>query len=397
MPTPILILTPRHRVVAVASILVALGCRGPEANPTERAVSPNLELVQLDSGVFAAIRKEPLSLAVNANSLIIVRDTDVVVVDAQFTRAATRETIAAIRSLTDKPVGYVINTHWHDDHVAGDQVYQDSFPSVRFVMQENTATDLATLGVTNRKNQLEAAPSAVDRFERLLAMNLGIDSTRVTPMERDAVESAIRIVRQYVGESRAFRPITATDTVRRRMTLGRGSERMDLLWFDLANTRGDLVIHLPARSILAAGDLVVSPVPFAFNSHPGSWVRVLDSLLALKPRIVVPGHGPVMRDLGYVQSVRAWLDRTTREVSSAVARQDSLGAVQKAVTLDDVRRSVTGNGKWMNFMWRQFFVGPAVQAAFEEALVRTDVRPGTKISPHPERSEGSTRSSAKAG
>ena len=367
MHPPTLILTPRHRVVAVASILVALGCRGPEANPTERAVSPKLELVQLDSGVFAAIRKEPLSLAVNANSLIIVRDADVVVVDAQFTRAATRETIAAIRSLTDKPVGYVINTHWHDDHVAGNQVYQDSFPSVRFVMQENTATDLATVGVANRKNQLEAAPSAVDRFERLLAMNLGIDSTRVTPMERDAVESAIRIVRQYGGESRAFRPITATDTVSRRMTLpGRGSERIDLLWFGRGNTQGDLVVHLPSRGIVAAGDLVVSPVPFAFNSHPGSWVRVLDSLLALKPRIVVPGHGPVIRDLGYVQSVRAWLDRITREVSSAVARQDSLAAVQKTVTLDDVRRSVTGNGKWMNFLWRQFFVAPAVQAAFEE-------------------------------
>src|SRR5918998_922726 len=174
MHPPILILTPRHRVVAVASILVALGCRGPEANPTERAVSPNLELVQLDSGVFAAIRKERLSLAVNANSLIIVRDTDVVVVDAQFTRAATRETIAAIRSLTDKPVGYVINTHWHDDHVAGNQVYQDSFPSVRFVMQENTAADLPTLGATNRKNLVEGAPPVADRFERLLAMGLGI-------------------------------------------------------------------------------------------------------------------------------------------------------------------------------------------------------------------------------
>jgi glyoxylase-like metal-dependent hydrolase (beta-lactamase superfamily II) len=357
-----------HAFIASVTIL-ALGCRGPEANDvTERTVSPNLEIVQLDSGVFATIRKEPLSLAVNSNSLIIVRDTDVVVVDAQFTRAATRETIAAIRSLTGKPVGYVINTHWHDDHVAGNQVYQDSFPAVRFVMQENTATDLATLGVTNRKNQLEAAPSAVDRFERLLAMNLGIDSTKVTPMERYAVESAIRIVRQYVAEARAFRPVTSTDTVRRRMTLGGGSERIDLLWFGRGNTRGDLVVHLPSQGIVAAGDLVVSPVPFAFNSHPASWVRVLDSLVALKPRIVVPGHGPVMRDLQYVRSVRDWLDRITREVSSAAARKDSLGAVQKTVTLDDVRRSVTGNGKWMNFLWRHFFVGPAAQAAVERGL-----------------------------
>lgn len=63
--------------------------------------TPNLEIVQLDSGVFAAIRKEPLSLAVNSNSLIIARDSDVVVVDAQFTRTVTQETIAAIRRITN--------------------------------------------------------------------------------------------------------------------------------------------------------------------------------------------------------------------------------------------------------------------------------------------------------
>ena len=360
----------RNTAVTAASLLIALGCRGPQPEPTSEESSPNLELVQLDSGVFAAIRKEPLSLAVNSNSLIVVRDSDVVVVDAQFTRAATRETLAAIRRLTSKPVSYVINTHLHDDHVAGNQVYQDSFPSVRFVMHENTAADLATLGVTNRRNQLEGAPPAADRFERLLAMNLGMDSTRVTPMERSALESAVRIVRQYVAEARAFRPVTAMDTVHRRMTLGRGPDRIELLWFGLGNTRGDLVVHLPARGIIATGDLVVAPVPFAFNSHPASWTKVLDSLVALNPRLIVPGHGPVMRDLKYVHSVHDWLDRINREVSQAVARHDSAGTVLKSVTLDDVRRSVTGDGKWMNFLWRQFFVGPAVQAAYEEAVRR---------------------------
>jgi glyoxylase-like metal-dependent hydrolase (beta-lactamase superfamily II) len=235
-------------------------------------------------------------------------------------------------------------------------------------MHENTAADLSTLGVTNRKNQLAGAPQAADRFERLLAVNLGIDSTKATPMEREAVESAIRIVRQYVAEARAFRPIAATDTVGRRMTLGQGAERIELLWFGSGNTRGDLVVHLPSRGIVATGDLVVAPIPFAFNSHPSAWVRVIDSLLALTPRIVVPGHGPVMRDVQYVRSVQGWLDRIDREVSAAVSRHDSLGTVVKTVTLDDVRRSVTGNGKWSNFLFRQFFVGPAVQAAFEEKV-----------------------------
>ena len=363
-----------HAIVAASWIVLATACGRTQVTPEgQETRSANVVIVPLDSGVFAAIRKEPLSLAVNSNSLIIVRDTDVVVIDAQFTRAATQETVAAIRSITSKPVGYVINTHWHDDHVAGNQVYRDSFPSVGFVMQENTAADLPTLGAANRKAQVEGAPPAADRFERLLSIGLGLDSSPATPAERSAVTSAIRIVRQYLKEGPGFRPITATDTVRRRMSLGQGKDRIDLMWFGQGNTRGDLVVHLPSRGIVATGDLVVAPIPFGFNSYPASWVIVLDSLLALKPRAIVPGHGPVMHDLNYVRSVRDWLSRINREVSAAVARGDSLGAALKTVTLDDIRPSVTKDEKWMNFLFRQFFVRPVVTAVFEQAQAKRPI------------------------
>jgi cyclase len=354
------------------AVWVAARCYIAVANVTVGAIalsaqqSPSLQIVPLDSGVYAAIRPGPLSLAVNSNSLIIVRDSDVVVVDAQFTRAATQETLAAIRKLTDKPVGYLINSHWHDDHVAGSQVYQDTFPSVRSVMQENTIHDVATLGAANRKVQIAETPELAERFERLLSMGLGIDSTPATPLERNAVESAIRIARQYLAEASGFRAVAVTDTVRRQMTLGRRRDRIDLLWFGYGNTRGDLVVHLPGRGIVASGDLVVTPIPFAFSSNPASWVKVMDSLLALRPKVLVPGHGPVMRDLSYVRSVRDWLARINRETRAAVSRGDSLKAALRTITLDDVRRRVTRDEKWMNFLFRNFFVRPAVVSAFGE-------------------------------
>ena len=168
-------------------------------------------------------------------------------------------------------------------------------------MQENTAADLVTLGAENRKNQVAGAPPVADEYERLLARGLGIDSTPASPLERASVASAIRIVRQYLEEHPGFRSVSATDTVGRRMTLG-GQPRIDLLWFGNGNTRGDLVVHLPDRGVVATGDLVVAPVPLAFGSHPASWSGVLDSVIAIQPRVVVTGHGQAMRDLG----VRAW-------------------------------------------------------------------------------------------
>ena len=73
-------------------------------------------LETLAPGVHAAVRTDPPGLMVDANCLFIVNDDDVVVVDAP---EASAELITALKRLTAKPVSYVINTHWHDDHVIG--------------------------------------------------------------------------------------------------------------------------------------------------------------------------------------------------------------------------------------------------------------------------------------
>lgn len=334
--------------------------------PALQAGSPGLDLVKLSDRVYAAVRRDPLSLAVNSNSLIVIRDSDVVVVDAQFTRAATQETIAAIRSVTRKPVRYVINTHWHDDHLAGDQVYQDSFPGVRFVMQANTAADLVSLGAPNREGTVQGAPPVADRFDRLLALGLGIDSTPVSAQERVAVTSALEIIRQYLKEAPGFRDVVATDTVQSRMTLA-GNPRVDIYWFGPGNTRGDLVINLPDQRIVATGDLVVAPVPFGFASNPAEWIGALDSIAALRPRVLLPGHGPVMRNLDYLASERGILVRARDAAREAVSRGDSLNALLETDALDDERRRISSGEKWMTYLFNNFFLYPVLTRAYQEA------------------------------
>ena len=300
----------------------------------------------LADGVYAVVRDDPIGFGQNANSLVVVGDRDVVVVDAQFTRAATLQTIAAIRRLTPKPVAYVINTHWHDDHLAGDQVYRDSFPNVRFVMHANTQADLVALGRPNRAQQLEGAPPYMNHIEHLLSLGLGGDSTPVSPDERAALTAALGIVREYIAEAPGFREMAADDTVRTSLTLGSGRNRVEVRWFGCANTRGDLVAWVPGRGVLASGDILVSPVPFGFNSYPATWVGALDSILARNPRVIVPGHGPVERDLTYARFVRSAL-------ADIVAGRDSLQSYRAQVPLDQ---------KWGDFLWRGFFVGPVRRA-----------------------------------
>lgn len=327
----------------------------------------NVVVEPVGTGVYAAIRQEPLGHAVNGNSLFIVNDDDVVIVDAQFTRAATLENLAALRRITSKPVSLVINTHWHDDHLAGNQVYQDSFPGVRFLATAATRADLIALGRPNRDGTHEHAPAIADRFQRLLDMGLGIDSLPASPLEKQTVTSALRIIRQYFAERPGYREVLPDTLTGNHMRITRGNRVIDLHWFGRGNTRGDLVVHLPQEGVVATGDLLVAPVPFGFNSYPTEWLAVLDSVAALQPRALVPGHGAVMHDLEYLRTVQQMLRAAQTETRAALARGLEADAIQREVMLDTFRERMAGEEKWLNTLFRQFFKVPVVARYIEEA------------------------------
>ena len=335
--------------------------------PRQQVSAGNVVVTPLGSNVFAAIRTEPLGLAVNANSLFIVNDDHVVVVDAQFTRQATHENLAALRRITTKPVRYVINTHWHDDHVAGTQVYRDTFPEVRIVAHTNTRADLIDKGRANRKQQVEYAPPALDRYEKLLAMGLGGDSTPSTEAERASLSSAVRIMRQYVTENTAYREVLPDTTFDRRLTLRSGGRTIDVRWFGRGNTRGDAVTYLPNEGIVATGDLLVAPIPFGFGSYPTEWIAVLDSIKALRPKAIVPGHGPVMRDLTYLDTVRRMLVAAREQTLAAVAKGMSADSAAATVRLDSLRAEVAGDEKQLRILFASFFRRPVIARVYEEA------------------------------
>ncbi len=323
----------------------------------------------LASGVYAIVRHDPIGYGNNANSLVVIGDSGVLVVDAQFTREATLETLAAIRRLTPLPVRHLVNTHWHDDHAAGNQVYRDSFPDVAIIAQENTRADLADIGVSNRIATRSGAPAFIARLNRLMALGLGADSTPLVPLERAALESNVAIVTQYLTEAPGFRETLPTMTFSTRLTLYLGARRrVELRYFGPANTRGDAVVILPDDHIVATGDLLVAPVPFAFNAYVGGWVSALDSIAALRPAAIMPGHGPVMRDETYLVRVRTMLDRIRRETAAAKARGATPADARRQVTLADERAAVTHGDKWLASLFDSFFLGHAVSRAYEEAV-----------------------------
>ena len=76
------------------------------------------------------------------------------------------------------------------------------------------------------------------------------------------------------------------------------------------------MIHLPAERIVISGDMAITPVPFAFHRHRGSWIQTLNRLAAIDAATIVPGHGAPQTDLRFIRDLQAMLTSVVDQVDA---------------------------------------------------------------------------------
>jgi glyoxylase-like metal-dependent hydrolase (beta-lactamase superfamily II) len=318
----------------------------------------------LAPGVVAFVRREPLGYGNEANSLLIVGSRYAAVVDAQLLPSDTREVIAAIRTITTKPVRYVVNTHCHDDHVTGNVEYQKAFPGVDFVSSRVMADEMNGICAKNRASFRSSA--ATPGFLRdLVAKGQSLAGGPMPDDERDGLLSYARLVQGFIAESDE-KPIAPTKTFEGKLTLDLGGRSIDVLYLGRGHSAGDVVVHVADAGVLAAGDLVMWPVPFVgTTSFPGDFAQTLDKMLALHPRAILPGHGPLLSDTMHVHQVSRMLKSIRDQVATSVARGDSLRQTRAAVDLSEFRTLFGGSSKLRQGLFDQYVKSSAIPAEFK--------------------------------
>ena len=245
-------------------------------------VTPGLQPRQVADGVWFVQGEAALGSVANRNFIsnagFVVTDDGVVVVDALGSPALGEELIAQIRRITPQPIRYVIVTHYHADHIYGLQAFKAA-------------------GAT-----ILAHPSARDYLNSETArLRLQASRQELFPW----IDEKTRLVE-------ADRWLDNEDT-----TLRVGSFDFRIRHVGPAHTPEDLVVYLPGSGVLFTGDLVFrGRIPFVGQADSRQWIASLGRLIEFRPRMMIPGHGPVSTspttDLELTRNYLVYL-RTTME------------------------------------------------------------------------------------
>jgi glyoxylase-like metal-dependent hydrolase (beta-lactamase superfamily II) len=321
--------------------------------------------------VFVAVRRIEAG-SVDGNTLFIVNDSDVVVVDTGLYASDARQLIAEIRKRTAKPVRYVINTHHHGDHTLGNQAYLEAFPGVEFIGQTRTR-DLAFAD-----GPLDPKPfrTEIAGIDAVLANGKGSDGVAFTPERRAHLLLARSALEFWIEDSRSTPRIPPTLTFTDQLILYRGERRIEVRFLGRGHTAGDTVVYLPRERILATGDLVVQPIPFGGAEDFHEWPATLRALRKLDAVLIVPGHGEIQRDWNYVDRQIALLDATWEQVKKAVDAGANLEAARKAVDGEVLGRAFGIASAKDRKEFEYLYLDPAIEAIFTALRPELAPRPG---------------------
>jgi len=290
--------------------------------------SAYFNIQKVADGVYAAIAKP----GVLCNGAFIVTNDGVLVVDTHLRPSWAKDLIGAIGKITDQPVRYVVNTHWHGDHTQGNKAYEAAFPKgTEFISHHNTRDDIIGKAIPSIKQNLDSLPAQIGRLKARLESGKRTDGGQMNDSMKTALKSQIESQEAYFGELKTLEITIPNLTFDRSLILWKADKQIQVLYFGEGHTRGDVVIYLPKEKVLVAGDLLTGGLPFMRDAVPLAWAGTLESVSKLDYEQVIPGHGDVQKGKDRTNLVVRYLNDLYPAVKTQVDKGATVEEAVKAV------------------------------------------------------------------
>ena len=323
-----------------------------------------VEKVRIAEGIYQFITA-PDGYVPNGNSVVIVNDNDVLVFDT-FSRPSTARTVLAeIRKITDKPVRYVVNSHWHPDHWSGNEIYAKAFPGLEILSTEETRQFMLNIAKAWPVLYREGLRKDQAAFDAEIRAGKQPDGTPLTPEQRRKDEEDLRLEREYITEATTVERTYPTLTFGDKLTLRHGGREFQFISM-VGDAQGTTILYLPVEKILITGDLLSYPVPY-FTPPLSRHARSLRSLGQFDADVIIPGHGPAWHDREFLNLEAELLESIVSQVTRAAQQgMVTVEEVQKAVNVESLRLKFTRDDKDLNAKFQRY-VSRMVENAYREA------------------------------
>jgi len=253
---------------------------------------------QIAPGVYSAMATGTLN--VGSNSCVIVNQDEVLIVDSHISPESARVLLREIKTITDKPVRFLVNTHFHFDHANGNQVFTAPVDIVghEFTRRKLLGDVLAT--GTIFAESLAGLPGQIDQLKQRAAA------------EQDAaakarLEQQVRVQQAYAEQVKEVKPTPPNVTLSDHLTLFRGDREIRLIHLGRAHTAGDVVVFLPRERVVCTGDMLVAGISNLSDGYVNEWPDTIEKLRALDFTDVVPGHGDPWKGKEKIDHWQAYL------------------------------------------------------------------------------------------
>jgi cyclase len=331
-------------------------------------------VTKLSEGVYAIRHQDPPNAFVQGNTLVVIGDREVLVVDSAFLPSSARDDIAQIRQWTSKPLRYLLNIHWHVDHWGGNAEYRAAFPGLVVIGQVETTKRIAAVDPPSLVRNFRAR---ADRAAKRLAAGKKENGDPLTATDIANLNARVHGNDVVIAELEKLRdhasgliPFVSSD---HDLNLDLGNRRVEIKFLGRGNTAGDAIAYLPQEQIVATGDLLDHPVPYLGGGFPDEQIETLQRIAAMEIRTIVPGHGDTLNDqvflnmtIDCIQEIVSNVDKLLYDPRVSADPEVMEKAVRQRIDVAAWRQKFAGSDPYSQDFFDNFSLPGVIEAAYDK-------------------------------
>jgi cyclase len=324
---------------------------------------------KLADGIYEIRHPDAPDTFPQGNTTVIIGERGVFVVDSCLLPSSARQDIAQIKQWTDKPVMFLLNTHWHFDHTLGNATYAAAWPGIQIIAHAHTQREIAEFN----PGAVARYPQRRERFQKVLDSGKDESGKPLSEADRLDYQRSLAGLDGVLAEFKDAKQLPPNVSYDHEMTVDLGNREVQIKFLGRANTAGDSVVYLPKEKIVMTGDILDHPVPYMFGGFPADFPNTLRALRELGATTIVPGHGDIQHDNAYIDQVIAMMEAANAEVRREILQGKRLNEVQeqapKALNEDALKQQFGGDDKDNRDFFEQSFEG-MIKTAFNQLSER---------------------------